>query len=95
MPPIIGPKSDDIPTARKETEEYDSNDVGDENDRDSEAINNDEENNSEPVQHQDDESREEIGGEDEDAEDLTQVASMSPFTRLIGELFRKVCFHGV
>ncbi|KAG0351823.1 hypothetical protein BG005_008687 [Podila minutissima] len=84
-----GPKSDDIPTARKETEEYDSNDVGDENDRDSEAINNDEENNSEPVQHQDDESREEIGGEDEDAEDLTQVASMSPFTRLIGELFRK------
>ncbi|KAF9328964.1 hypothetical protein BG006_007925 [Podila minutissima] len=79
---------DDIPTARRETEEYDSNDVGDENDRYSEAINNDEGNNSEPVQHQVDKSREQIG-EDEDAEDLTQVASMSPFTRLIGELFRK------
>ncbi|KAG0331766.1 hypothetical protein BG000_010621 [Podila horticola] len=82
---------DVIPTAEKETKEYDDNDGEDQDDRDSETVSNNTENYDEPVQQQDDELREEEkeGEDDEDAEDLTQVASMSPFTRLIGELFRR------
>lgn len=76
----------------KEIKEYKGNyGEGEEDGHDSETISNAEEQYDESALPQDDGPREEEGDE-EDVEDLTQVARMSPFTRLIGELFRKVCF---
>jgi len=74
----------------KEIKEYKGNYVeGEEDSHDSDTISNAEEQYNESALPQDDGPREE--GDEEDVEDLTQVARMSPFTRLIGELFRKVC----
>ncbi|KAF9213201.1 hypothetical protein BGZ59_005723 [Podila verticillata] len=83
------PKPKDSSIMEKDIEEYEANDgEGEEDDHDSETISNAEEQYDEPTLPQGDRPCEEEEDE-EDAEDLTQVAGLSPFTRLIGELFRK------